>query len=68
MFPDLEESKDTIPRGAKDLGNGYVLLRAREETARYIEDAECQALKLYLQDTCNIHIPQNWSPKISRWA
>jgi hypothetical protein len=68
MFPDLEESEDKIPRGAKDLGNGYVLLRAREETAKYIEDAECRALKLYLQDTCNIHIPQNWSPKISRWA
>ena len=68
MFPDLEESKDAIPRGAKDLGNGYILLRAREETARYMEDAECKALKLYLQDTCNVDTPQNWSPKISRWA
>ncbi|KAF8798243.1 hypothetical protein BYT27DRAFT_7123523 [Phlegmacium glaucopus] len=28
MFPDLEEPQNPIPRGAKDLGNGFVLLRA----------------------------------------
>jgi hypothetical protein len=68
MFPDLEEPENLVPRGAKDLGNGFVLLRAREVTARHITDAECQALRLYLRDTYGIDTPANWSPKISRWA
>jgi hypothetical protein len=50
------------------LGNGYVLLRAREDTARFMKDAESQVLKLYLQDICGVNTPQNWSPKIARWA
>jgi len=68
MFPDLEEPENLVLRGTKDLGNGFVLLRAREATARYITDPECQALKSYLQDTYGIDTPSNWSPKISRWA
>ena len=68
MFPDLEEPENPIPRGAKDLGNGFVLLRARDGTARHITDAECQVLKCYLRDTRGIDTPQDWSPKISRWA
>ena len=63
MFPDLEEPENPIPRGAKDLGNGFVLLRAQDGTARHIINVECQALKCYLQDTWGINIPPNWSLK-----
>ena len=31
MIPNLEESQDVLPRGAQDLGGGYVLLRARDK-------------------------------------
>ncbi|KAF8803010.1 hypothetical protein BYT27DRAFT_7226199 [Phlegmacium glaucopus] len=31
MIPELEEEKPKIPRGAQDIGEGYVLLRARDK-------------------------------------
>ena len=30
MIPDLDPDLDTLPCGAKDLQNGYILLRARD--------------------------------------
>ena len=47
MIPDLivdGPSKDTLPRGAKDLGDGFILLRAREGEPRPLRECEAEAL------------------------
>ena len=68
MIPDLEGPDNSIPRGAKDLGDGYILLRARDRTARQVDVAESQALRRYLQSTHNKDLPEGWAPKVLRWA
>ena len=68
MIPDLEGPDNSIPRGTKDLGDGYILLRARDRTARQVDVAESQALRRYLQSTHNKDLPEGWAPKVLRWA
>ena len=48
IIPDLEEPI-TLPRGAIDLGGGYVLLRRRDTSARRVLPAEKLAIVAYLQ-------------------
>jgi hypothetical protein len=69
MIPDLETSPPDVPRGAKELGDGYVLLRARDRTSRAISDCECQALVAYLNvNHSGVTVGDDWSPLIMRWA
>jgi hypothetical protein len=68
MIPDLETSPPDVPRGAKELGDGYVLLRARDRTSRAISDCERQALVTYLNDNHSVTVGDDWSPLIVRWA
>ncbi|KAI0054504.1 hypothetical protein BV25DRAFT_1873322 [Artomyces pyxidatus] len=44
MIPDLEPEKSKIPRGGRDLGEGYVLLRAREKYPHLLEGVEAEAV------------------------
>jgi hypothetical protein len=67
MIPDLEPSCDKLPRGARDIGGGYVLLRARDDTPHLIEGAEATSIHAYMEDATGLHHP-NPSVKISRWA
>ena len=66
MIPDLELDTDNIiPRGAKDLGDGYVLLRAWDRTACQISSNEHQALQKYLEEAHERNsMFENWVPKI----
>jgi len=51
MVPDLDLDRTTkgdLPRGSKDLGNGFVLLRAREAEPRPLRDCEADALREFL--------------------
>jgi hypothetical protein len=50
MVPDLEEAVNILPRGAKDIGGGYVLLRAMGQKLYHLRDCEVDALSLYLSD------------------
>jgi hypothetical protein len=68
MIPDLQAPTTTLPRGAKDLGGGFVLLRARDRTHRPIRDCETAALRTYLENTCSMSLEDNCSPSIVRWA
>ena len=68
MIPDLEGPDNSIPRGAKDLGDGYILLRARDRTMCQVDVAESQALRRYLQSTHNKDLPEGWAPKVLQWA
>lgn len=62
MVPELDTSSDNaLPRGAIDIEDGYILLRARERYSHPVTTAELQAIRTYrethpLQDN---HIPTN---------
>lgn len=46
MYPHIPLDDDNLyPKGASDLGNGYALLRVRDETAYSMSDAEAEALQ-----------------------
>jgi len=67
MVPNLEEAPNLIPRGAQDLGGGYVLLRAKERYASHMRGPEAAALYAYYQDQGH-ELPDKFDPKIVRWA
>lgn len=53
MFPHLKlrkDSMDSLPRGAKDLGQGYALLRACQKTVKPVEEAEASAILKYWEE------------------
>jgi hypothetical protein len=67
MIPDLEEPTNVLPRGAQDLGGGYVLLKARQKNATRMREHEAVALRAYcleqdhdLSDSCDL--------RVLRWA
>ena len=66
MIPDLEPDAK-LPRGAKDIGDGYILLRARDEYAQKLRDPEAAAVKAYLEQVTG-NIAPNWVPRVKRWA
>jgi hypothetical protein len=70
MVPDLDssESQSTIPRGGKDCGNGYVLLRAKDKVLQAMRPCEKHAFAAYLTDVHALQIAEHWSPEIARWA
>ena len=68
MIPDIEKPENIIPHGAKDLGRGYVLLRAQEKYPSYMKDSECQELSKYLQKNFGIQMLRNWQVMVKRWA
>ena len=65
MIPDLDQTKaaEDLPRGAMDLGDGYVLLRAREEEARALRDCVAEALRAFLPAA-----PRGEDILVRRWA
>jgi hypothetical protein len=74
MLPKLDkdtQNEGKIPRGACDLGDNYVLLRAMDTCARAITDPQAAALQKYLDTDpdCNVEdIPENWEPSAVRWS
>jgi hypothetical protein len=66
LIPDLEPDrtdKNDLPRGARDLGDGFVLLRAREAEPRPLRDCEADALRSFLP---NAHLEAEIC--VRRWA
>lgn len=68
MVPDLEPSLPVLPRGACEIGNGYVLLRAKDNVRRSISTLEKAAFATYLRDHHNIDPGDDWAPVLVRWA
>ncbi|CDO71523.1 hypothetical protein BN946_scf184910.g22 [Trametes cinnabarina] len=73
LLPDVFESDLTtsykLPRGAEDLGDGFVLLRARERTAHHISHVEAEAFTQYLQDVGALDLHNLTSHyKVQKWA
>jgi hypothetical protein len=67
LFPELEPTDETLPRGSINLGNDYALLRALDTADRPITNAEERALEEYLLQktgtTCNCS-----GVLVRRWA
>ena len=69
MIPDLEPTVTKLPRGAKELGGDFILLRARDENAHLVDNAaEAQAIQDYLQEHMPDEYDEEWRPRIVRWA
>jgi hypothetical protein len=70
MMPDILIQGDkpgTLPRGSKDLGSGYVLLRACQPTAVDISDREATAI-MVLWDAKGWPNCDRWPCAVRRWA
>ncbi|KAF8078225.1 hypothetical protein FPV67DRAFT_1557598 [Lyophyllum atratum] len=72
-FPALDrEHQESLPQGSLDIGDGYVLLRAKDKYARSIHGDEGRVIKEYLvveEAKLGNHPPANWSgPRVARWA
>lgn len=67
MIPDLERDADRLPRGAVDVGNGYMLLRARDQTARKLPEEEEMAVRTYFQSVVG-DLGIDLHPQVTRWA
>ena len=67
MVPDLQRPTTNLPQGAKEVGDGYILLRARDRIHRPMRDCETIALRNYLESIA-MSLDGNYSPSIVRWA
>ncbi|KAF8897773.1 hypothetical protein BD779DRAFT_1667694 [Infundibulicybe gibba] len=67
MVPGLDTDNDTLPHGAIDLGEGYVLLRAKDERAQTTTGAHGLVIRSYLEQILGGSAP-DWNPRIVRWA
>ena len=67
MLPDLEPDQNILPWGAVDLGKGYVLLRARDETARELSGDEERAVMSYFE-TVVADLEIGSHPHVTRWS
>jgi hypothetical protein len=68
MISDLEPDSDRLPRGANDIGDKYVFLRARDATACLIDGYEGAAIRKFYQDKGFGDFDGNWFSHIVRWA
>ncbi|KAF8871855.1 hypothetical protein BD779DRAFT_1613874 [Infundibulicybe gibba] len=68
MVPDLgSDNSDSLPHGAIDLGDGYVLLRAKDERAHTATGAQGAIIRSYLEQALGESAP-GWNPRVIRWA
>jgi hypothetical protein len=68
IYPDLDEEAKTIPKGAIDLGDDFVLLRAKERTFYKLSQEYLTALKIFLLKSYNIVLPEEIPVSVQRWA
>ncbi|KAJ7202622.1 hypothetical protein GGX14DRAFT_309990, partial [Mycena pura] len=67
MIPDLEQ-EDDLPRGAEELGDGFVLLRAKDEYNQVISGEQGDAIRDYLESVTGKRYPSTFRPSLQRWA
>jgi hypothetical protein len=68
IIPDLEPDSDALPRGSIDLGDGFILLRARDSAAREMDGRAGAAIQRYYQEQAPDEFNPNSWPRIIRWA
>jgi hypothetical protein len=67
MIPDLEGDTNKLSRGAVDLGNGYVLLRARDKTASELSGEMETAVRAYFRDAVG-DLAIDTHLRVTRWS
>jgi len=68
ILPELDEPKNLLPRGALDLHNGYVLLRAWEPSPSLMTDFAAVALRSYYEGEGQPLTDNGISYWVIRWA
>jgi hypothetical protein len=68
IYSDLDDEANTIPRGAIDLGDDFVLLRAKEQTFYKLSNEYLTALKIFLLKAYNMVLPEETPVSVQRWA
>jgi len=64
----LDEETNIIPRGGIDLGNDFVLLRAREWTFYKLSHEYLTKLRIFLLKAYNMVLPEEASISVQKWA
>ena len=67
MIPDFDSDEKNPVRGSMDIGDGYILHRARDDRAHKIPDPESAAVRSYCERQGSV-LNHNWTPRIQRWA
>lgn len=68
MFPHLDLNKDdSLPRGAKDLGQGYAPLRVCQTTAEPVTNAKATAILRYWEEM-GWPNPNTWPRSVKQWS
>jgi hypothetical protein len=67
MVPQLDPEKP-LPHGAEDIGDGYVLLRARDEFHQSIDGPYGAAIREFLEEETGEKCKVDWIPRVARWA
>jgi hypothetical protein len=68
IIPDLDPLPPAMPRGSKDIGDGFILLRAKDKALQAMQHCERLAFADYLKNTHAVQVPDCWSPEVVRWA
>ena len=68
MIPDLEPDVPILPQGSAGLGDGYILLRARDKHTVLLRGKQADALREFMILELRDGLPGDWEPKITRWA
>jgi hypothetical protein len=66
ILPKLQK-EDKNPAGSRDIGDGYVLLRAHDEVMRALRGGAEIAVREYMRRESG-EDAANWIPRVSRWA
>ena len=66
MIPSLEKETKQ-PKWSEDVGDGYVLLHARDETTRILHGPPAIAVRDYMGKETGENVA-NWYPRVRRWA
>lgn len=68
MVPDLDPDSTALPKGAMDLGSGYILLRAKEKSAHGVIGPAGNAIRAYYEEQAPDEFDPDHTPRIIRWA
>ncbi|KAF8811705.1 hypothetical protein BYT27DRAFT_7221374 [Phlegmacium glaucopus] len=64
----LDPLPPVVPQGGKDIGAGFILLRAKDKALRVMHGCKRQAHADYLTKAHALQVPEGWSPEVTRWA
>ena len=66
MIPQLDKEPKN-PHGSEDIGDGYVLLRAKDERMRTLQGPVAAVVREYMREQTGEDVT-NWNPRVCRWA